>query len=270
MRELSRSFIRIGAVFLLLSGSGCGKLFENNTEGTTLGQTDAIEGAGVSAAASVTITPTGKDLAILSVSSIGSVQTATAHVATNDVVFHLTLRSENDGDSEIHLQELARSQPTSGVVSLDSALGCRYRIADKGTPKARLSSVNGSCVSAVTVDLPDHDIPRAFLGTTPLFSGEIALDDLKAVYAAAGFSPNLVPLLKTYVARLEDGAKPLSVADVAAFLPQLADDARRIEGIAAVAARVSDPENAEGLPKDAFTTAANRDRAVKILSAFAN
>ncbi len=268
-----RSHRRIGALtFLALSAgtlSGCGKLFENvDTDGISLAELNDLN-AGVAAATSETVTPNGKDLMILSVSSITPMKTTTFHSSTNSITLGVVIRSEKDEYTTVHLQELdGLPAATGGVVTTDSALGCHFSLANAGKPNAYIAKLSGSCVQALTVELPDHEIPRAFLGTTPLFSGEIDLADLKAVYVAAGTDPKIATLLKTYVARLSAADKPLTVADVNGFMLQLGNDASRIDAVALLAPRVSDAANAESLAATVFTAAANRERAVKILAAF--
>jgi hypothetical protein len=256
--------------FCLSAGtlSGCGKLFENRDDAAIHLAEENDPNAGVAAAASETVVPNGKDLMILSVSSISPMIETTTHTSSNAITLGMMIRSEKDEYSTVHLRELAELPTATGVLTTDSALGCHYSMANVGKPTTYIATLSGSCVKTLTVELPDHEVPRAFLGTTPLFSGEIELADLKAVYTAAASDPRLSKLLKTYVARLSSADKPLTVADVQSFMLALGNDARRVDAVAILAPRVSDAANAENLSATVFTTAANRDRAVKILAAF--
>jgi hypothetical protein len=261
----------LAAVTAAVALSGCGKLFDNSGDiaPTTLGQLDSAGNAGVAAATTETITPDGKNLTILNVSSIQTAQTSTVHTAANDIILNLSLRSESADFSSVHLKELGHLTAANGVYSTDSALGCHYTLDKQGTAAAHIAALAGSCITAVIVELPDHDIPRTYLGVTPLFSGEIEISDVLAVFAAVPHDANLIALLQTYTARLAPSEKPVLMSDVATLILGLPTDAKRIEAIATLAARVSDPANAAGtLPKAAFTSATNYTRAVAIFSAY--
>jgi hypothetical protein len=248
--------------------AGCGNAFDNVSGKTVLGEENIPPDAGVPDTTSVTITPTGKDLSVLALSAIQPLRVTTVHTPTNAIALQVEILSESAEYGAVHLREIEKGASASGIYSTDSALGCHYSIGNPGTPRAYVAALSGSCVHTLAVELPDHEIPRAFLGTTPLFSGEIDLADLKAVYTAAGHDPNLPLLLRAYVARLPAAVKPLSVADVGAFLLPLGDDARRIDAVALLAPRVSDAAQAENLPREAFTSPASRAQAVKILLAY--
>ena len=254
-----------------LTLAGCGKLFANGDDSaaSTFGQEDGAANAGVPFSATETVTPDGKSLTILSVPSIQPARIATAHTATDVITLTLSIRSESADFSAVHLKELSHLTAQNGIYSTDSALGCHYALADAGTPRSHIASLSGSCVTAASVEIPDHDVPRAFLGATPLFSGEIELSDVEAVFAAAPHDPGLNALLRSYAARLADAVKPVAVADVAKLIAGLDSDAKRIAAVATLAPRVSDPANAAGtLTKDLFMDPANDTRAVAILAAY--
>lgn len=254
-------------LFASLSLVGCGNVFSNIEEraGTGLGQENAPDHVGIPAVASVTVTPSEMRPTILSFDSIEAPSITKIQSISNEISIHAALRSESEEFSDVHLHELDRPTPENGVISLESSLGCSFTIGNPGTPRAFISALTGSCVNTVAVQLPDQELPRTFLGTTPRFSGRIELADLKAVFESTKDAASLASLLKIYVARLDGAEKPVKVDDLSALLGRLGDDSRRIAAVALLAPRISDAKNAEGLPASSFANTASRDRAIRVL-----